>query len=132
MSDFATVDDVLEISGRNYTSSEQDRIETLLPLVSDALRYEAEKVGKNLDDMITESPPYASVVKLVTIDVVIRAMRQSFEGEPLAQETQSALGYSWQGSYAVSGGGIAASIMKNDLKRLGLRRQRYGMEGMFG
>ena len=47
MSDFATLADVLTLTGKVYTSEEQERILNLLPLVSDALRYEAEKVGKD-------------------------------------------------------------------------------------
>lgn len=126
MSDFATVNDVVAISGINYTSAEQERIETLLPLICDTLRLEANKVGKDLDEM-AEDPSYASVLKLVTCDVVIRAMRQAQTGDPLSQESQSANGYSWSGTYAIPGGGIASAIMNNDLKRLGLRRQKYGV-----
>ena len=132
MSEFATLADVIAVTGKTYTSTEQDRITTLLPIVSDALRYEAEKVGKDLDVMIEESATYASVVKLVTIDVVVRAMRQSADGEPLTQESQAAIGYSWSGTYAIPGGGIANCIMRNDLKRLGLKRQRYGVIEMYG
>ena len=126
MSSFATLADVILLTGKTYTAEEQERITALLPLVSDALRYEADKVGKNLDDMVYENPTYESVVKVVTVDIVGRVMRQSMSGEPLSQESQSAMGYSWSGTYAVPGGGIAGSIMRNDLKRLGLRRQQYG------
>ena len=63
----------------------------------------------------------------MTVDIVARVLRQSQNGEPLAQESQSALGYTWSGTYAIPGGGIAGAIMKNDLKRLGLRRQQYGV-----
>lgn len=132
MSDFATLADVIALSGKSYTSTEQERIEILLPIVSDALRYEADKVGKDLDVMVGESESYASVVKLVTIDVTVRAMRQSSDGEPMTQESQSAIGYSWSGTYAIPGGGIANCIMRNDLKRLGLRRQRYGVIDFYG
>lgn len=127
MSAFATLDDVIALSGVAYTTEDQERIEELLPLVSDTLRYEAVKVGKDLDEMIAANEAYASVVKLVTVDVVVRALRQSMDTEPMSQESQSALGYSWSGTYAIPGGGIAAAIMRNDLKRLGLRRQRYGV-----
>lgn len=129
MSAFATLADVDLLTGRTYTAEEQERITALLPLVSDALRYEAVKYGKNLDEMIDEddSGAYGNVVKLVTVDVVTRVMRQSNDGEPMSQESQSALGYSWSGTYAIPGGGIAAAIMRNDLKRLGLRRQQYGV-----
>lgn len=126
MSDFATLVDVISLSGRTFTSDEQERITALLPLVSDALRYEAEKVGKDLDEMAEDST-YASVVKLVTVDVVMRVMRQSMESEPMSQMSQSAMGYSISGTYAIPGGGIAQSIMRNDLKRLGLRRQSMGV-----
>ena len=126
MADFATLNDVIAISGATYTTAEQERITTLLPLVSDALRFEADKVGKDLDAM-AEDTVYANTLKLVTCDIVIRAMRQSSTGEPMSQESQAALGYSWSGTYAIPGGGIAQAIMKNDLKRLGLRRQRMGV-----
>ena len=126
MSDFATLADVISITGKAYTADEQERITTLLPLVSDALRFEAEKVGKDLDAMVAAGESYASVVKLVTVDVTGRAMRQSMDGEPMSQESQAAIGYSWSGTYAIPGGGVASCIMRNDLKRLGLRRQQYG------
>lgn len=132
MSDFATLADVIALSGKTYTSDELDRIGLLLPLISDLLREEAVKVGKNLDEMVAASESYASVVKLVTVDVVIRAMRQSTDGEPMVQETQSAINYSWSGTYAIPGGGLANAIMKNDLKRLGLRRQKYGVIEFYG
>lgn len=131
MSAFATVNDVIQLSGRTFTAAEQERISALLPLVSDTLRFEADKVGKDLDAMVAASTSYASVAKLVTVDVVIRVMRQSFDGDPMSQESQSGLGYSWSGTYAVAGGGIAAAILRNDLKRLGLRRQRYGLETFY-
>ena len=127
MSDFATLTDVVVLSGKEYTSKESDRVEALLELVSDALRVEAKKVGKDLDEMVDADPAYASVVKLVTVDVVARVMRQSMDGEPMSQESQSGLGYSWSGTYAVPGGGISGAIMRNDLKRLGLRRQQIGV-----
>ena len=126
MSGFVTLADVTALSGKTYTTAEQERITALIPLVSDALRYEAAKVGKNLDDMAANDSAYRSVVELVTVDVVIRAVRQTLDGTPMTQESQSALGYTWSGTYAIPGGGIASAIMRNDLKRLGLRKQRYG------
>lgn len=123
---FATLAEVEALTGKTYTANEQARIEVLLPMVSDALRYEAEKVGKDLDAMAESSATYASVVKLVTVDIVVRVLRQSQDGEPMTQESQGALGYTWSGTYAIPGGGIAAAIMRNDLKRLGLRRQQIG------
>lgn len=128
MSAFATVEDVTTL-WRPLTTAEQERAEALLPLISDALRQEARKVGKDLDDMITEDADgsFESTVKLVTVDILGRVLRQSTQDEPMTQESQSALGYSWSGTFAIPGGGIAAAIMRNDLNRLGLRRQRLGM-----
>ena len=70
MSDFATLADVQTLTGKTYSEAEQGRINALLPLVSDALRYEAEKVGKSIEAMIASSGSYASVVKVVTVDIV--------------------------------------------------------------
>lgn len=127
MSDFATLADVLSIEGVTYTTAEQDRVNTLLPLVSDMIRTAGSSVGMDIDALVQEDPAYASVVKLVTCDVVARVMRQSMTGDPMSQESQSALGYSWSGTYAVPGGGVAMSLMRNELKALGIRRQRYGV-----
>lgn len=122
---FATVNDITTL-WRPLTASEQTRAEALLPLVSDELRTLAYQVGKDIDQMIQKSEPYASVVKVVTVDVVSRVLRQNTEGDAMTQESQSAMGYSWSGTYAVPGGGIANAIMKNDLKKLGLAIQTIG------
>lgn len=127
MSAFATLADVQTLTGKAFTEAEQGRITVLLPMVSDALCWEAERVGQNLQQMIYENDALANVAKMVTVDIVVRVLRQSQEGEPMTQETQSALGYSWSGTYAVPGGGISGAIMRNDLKRLGIRRQRFGV-----
>lgn len=126
MSDFATLQDVIDSYG-SLSPGQQERVTTLLSDVSDALRYEAKKVGKDLDDMIEAEPTLTSVAKMVTVDVIERILRQDKSGEPMSQESQSAMGYSWSGTYAIPGGGAANAIMNNDLKRLGLRRQRYGV-----
>ena len=123
---FATVEDIQKL-WRPLTSSEQEKAENLLPLVSDELRVLAKDVGKDLDAMVAADEANASVVKIVTCDVTVRVLRQSTEGEAMTQESQSGLGYSWQGTYAVAGGGIANSILNNDLKKLGLRKQQMGV-----
>ena len=129
---YITLSEFLEISGGTYTTAEQTRISALIPMVCDALRYEADKVGKDLDAMIADDDNFESVVQLVCTDVIVRAMSLNTDTEPMSQESQSALGYSWSGTYAVPGGGIANCIMRNDLKRLGLKRQRYGVIEWYG
>ena len=123
---FATVQDIQNL-WRPLTADEQQRAEYLLPLVSDELRVLANNVDKDLDARAAEDSAYASVLKIVTVDVTCRVLRQSTEGDAMSQESQSALGYSWSGTYAVAGGGIANAILKNDLKKLGLLRQQLGV-----
>ena len=123
---YATLADVIAISGATYTAEQQERITTLLPLISDLIRSEGEAVGKNIDEAIVTDTAYASVVKMVTVDVVARILRQSTTGEPMSQESESALGYTWSGTYAIPGGGAAMSLMNNERKMLGLIRQKWG------
>lgn len=123
---FATVTDISTL-WRPLTAAEQTRAEALLPLVSNEIRVIASRVGKDIDAMIAASAAYADVVKIVTVDVVSRILRQSTDGDAMTQESQSALGYSWSGTYAVPGGGIANAIMKNDLRKLGLLNQTIGV-----
>lgn len=131
MSDFITAQDVIDL-WRPLTADEVTRVNKLIPELCNALRYEAVKVGKNMDEMVAASAEYASVVKLVSVDIVGRVLRQSTDGDPMTQESQSALGYTWSGTYAIAGGGIAQAIMRNDLKRLGLKRQDYGVIEYYG
>lgn len=124
---FATVHDI-EVFYRPLTQSEQSRAEAMLPSLSDELRIIAKNVGKNLDALVAADEAYANTVKTVLVDIVFRALRQNTEGDAMTQESISAIGYSWQGTYATPGGGISNAIMRNDLKRLGLARQQYGSE----
>jgi len=129
MDAFATIED-LETLWRPLKDSEKERAVALLEVVSDSLRVEAKKVNKNLDALIDESVSYASVVKSVVVDVTARTLMTSTEGEPMTQTAESALGYSWSGSYLVPGGGLF--IKNSELSRLGFRRQRYGVINFYG
>ena len=124
---FATVSDI-ETLWRPLTSEEQSRADALLPLVSDEIRVLGKNVGKDIDKEVASDSAYESVVKIVTVDVVSRILRQSTQGDAMTQEAQSGLGYSWSGTYAVPGGGIANAILRNDLKKLGLLKQQMGSE----
>ena len=124
MSEFATLQDVLTLTGTDYTTQQQERISALIPVVSDLIERKGREVGKNVHKEMAIDSAYASVVKLVTVDVVARVMRQSMDGEPLSQESQGALGYSWSGTYAIPGGGIAMSLMNNEMKLLGFKQQK--------
>lgn len=126
--EFATVED-LNILWRPIEDDEKERVNTLLSLVSDCLRVEANKVGRNLDEMISKTPALASVAKSVTVDVVRRYMNDNEDGVPMSQMSQSAGGYTVSGTYLVPGGGLF--IKKNELARLGLRRQRFGVIDLY-
>lgn len=127
----ASVNDVNTI-WKHLSNAEQEQVEALLPIVSDSLRQEAKRVGKDLDEMIAKGEILPNVVKSVVVDVISRYLDQlsSDNASTLSQESQSALGYSWSGTYVNTGGGM--SILKKDLKRLGLTRQRFGMVDLYG
>ena len=129
MTSYASIADLSDL-WRDLKSSETERAEKLLEIVSDSLRYEATKVGKNLDEMIAENPALATVAKSVTIDVTARALMTSTDTEPLTQISQSALGYAVTGTYLVPGGGLF--IKKSELARLGLKRQTVGVMDIYG
>lgn len=129
MDSFATVEDI-ELLWRELNLDETQKAESLLPVVSDSLRYEAQKVGKNLDDMLAEDKALKNVAKSVTVDVVARALMTSTNSEPMEQMSQSALGYSVSGTFLVPGGGLF--IKKSELARLGLRRQKCGVVNLYG
>lgn len=120
---YATIEDVTQLF-RELTLTEQKKANALLPIVEDALRVEAKRVGKDLDVMIQEEASFANVVKSVVVDIVARTLRENTEDEPMTQVSQSALGYSVSGTYLVPGGGLF--IKRSELARLGLKRQRYG------
>ena len=128
MSAFATTQDLIDL-WRPLTREEEDRAENLLIIVSDELRLRANDVGKDLDEMIEATPALANVAKSVTCDVVARMLMTSTDQEPTTQFSQSALGYSVSGTYLVPGGGLF--IKKNELARLGLKRQKIGGISMF-
>lgn len=127
--DFATIEDVKTLF-RVLTTEEQTRAEALLPIVCDRLRVEAEKVGKDLDAMITASPSLANVAKMVTVDIVARTLMTSTTAEPMTQVSESAMGYSMSGTFLNPGGGLF--VKDTELAQLGLKRQRYGVLDLWG
>ncbi|HHX3309151.1 TPA: phage Gp19/Gp15/Gp42 family protein [Streptococcus pyogenes] len=129
MGNFATTDDVI-LLWRPLSVDELKRANALLKVVSDTLRMEADKVGKDLDKTMVDKPYFVNVIKSVTVDIVARTLMTSTQGEPMSQESQSALGYTWSGTYLVPGGGLF--IKDNELKRFGLKKQRYGGIELYG
>ena len=88
-SDFATVEDIVHLK-RTLTASEQERAGYLLPIVSDAIRFEARKVGKDADALVAEDTVFASIAKAVTVDVVMRELNTPGTQLPATQYAESA------------------------------------------
>lgn len=124
MANYATLQDVISL-WRPLSADETTKANLLLTIVSDCLRYEAEKVNKNLDTMVSADSALANVAKSVTVDVVRRYINDnSTDTVSMSQMSQSAGGYSISGTFLAAGGGLF--IKKSELQRLGLRRQRLG------
>lgn len=124
MDNFADIEDVTKLF-RKLTPEETEKANELLSVVSDSIRQEAKKVGKDIDKMLESGQLLENVVKSVTVDVIARALMTSTDSEPMSQMSQSALGYTVSGTYLVPGGGLF--IKRSELARLGLRRQRCGV-----
>lgn len=122
-SDFATVSDIQALK-RTLTAAEQERASALLPVVSDIIRYEANKVGKDADALVDADPVFASVVKAVTVDVVMRELNTPGSQLPATQLAESAGGVSL--SYSLPNGSGRIALWPTDLKSLGFRRQQIG------
>ena len=128
---YATVQDVIDLY-RPLTPAEEAKTTQLLPVISDRLRYEAEKVRMDLDAKVAASAVFANVARSVTVDIVARAlMTPTDSGDlgPMTQISQSAGGYSASGTFLNPGGGLF--IKNSELSALGIRRQRYGGIGIY-
>lgn len=129
MAAFATVDD-LTLLKRKMTAEEQQRASEYLDMVSDFLRVEANKVGKDLDEMVSVNAFLGSVARSVAIESVTRALNTPADQEPISQMSQTAGPFSASATYLVPGGGLY--VMRRELAQLGLRRQRMGALDIYG
>jgi len=123
MADYATVADIQSMK-RTLSAAEQERAASLIPVVCDIIRYEAEKVGKDFDTMISESPYLASVAKAVTVDVVMRELNTPGTQLPATSYQEAAGGVSQ--SYSLPNASGRVALWPSDLKALGLKRQQIG------
>ena len=120
---YTRVDDVSKLF-RNLTNEESERAAELIPVIESSIRLEADNVGKDLEEFLKDEN-YKNVFKSVVVDVVGRTLMTSTDQEPMTQSSESALGYSWSGTFLVPGGGLF--IKRSELAKLGLRKQRYGV-----
>lgn len=123
MANYATLNDI-QILKRALTASEQARATDLLPIVSDIIRYEARKVGKDADALVNDDPAFANVVRAVTVDVVMRELNTPGTQLPATQYAEAAGGVSL--SYSIPNASGRIALWPTDLKALGFRRQQIG------
>lgn len=118
-----SIDDLIKLF-RPLQADEVEKANSLIETVISDLKVKAKKVYMDLDELSKDND-YHNVLKSVVCDIVGRALMTSTDQEPMVQSSESALGYSWSGTFLVPGGGL---FIKNDeLKRLGLLKQRYGV-----
>lgn len=128
--EYATLEDVTKL-GRKFTADELEKAEALLPIASAKLSVAAKEYGKCLDIMIADDPELALVAKEIIVKSVIRAIDCSADNSPPAvQASQAAMGYSVSMTYLNSGQSLY--FLKNELKELGIIRQRWGAMEVYG
>lgn len=121
MSDYATIQDVINLK-RSLTSEEQTRAGYLIPIISNLIRVEAQRTGRDYDQMIAETPILADVAKSVTCDVVIREINTPGTQLPATSYSEGAGGVTQ--SYTLPNSSGAIKLWPSDLKALGLRVQK--------
>ena len=127
MENFATVEDVMNLYGP-LNADQIAKVEQLLTYTSSYFRSLAKEYDRDLNQEVINDEDMKNNAKLATCNVVIRELDKG--NSSLSQESQSALGYTWSGTYVNTGGGL--SILNKDLKLLGLNRQRIGMVDIYG
>lgn len=121
---YATFEDVQTL-GRTLTVQEQEKVPQLLEIASALLRSEAKKRRYDLDKMISADPDKGLIAKILTVNAVVRSLNAAQDSDPaVAQGSQSALGYTVSYTYVNAGQDIY--FLRNELKELGILRQRYG------
>lgn len=127
--DYATISD-LENLWRTMTETEKTKAEQLISEASSRIRLKAKAQGKNFDDLYTADEDIKAVVTGLVCTVVKNAMNVSTDNEAMTQESQSAGGYTWSGTFFNPSGGI--KFTKADWKSIGLGQQTFGGLDIYG
>ena len=126
---YATVSDIT-VLGRSLTASEQQAAEVLLEQASAKLRLIAKKYGSDIDQLIASDEDYGDAVKNIVVQSTIRALGAvSNSGPALSQGSETNGSYSIQMTYLNAGQSLY--FLRNELKDLGILRQRYGITTMY-
>lgn len=130
MNNYAYVADILDF-GRPITAQEQDIAENFISAACAKLRTIAKRYGVDIDVRVTADADYAAVVRETIVKSVIRALDSAADNSPPAvQASQAAMGYSVSMTYLNSGQSLY--FLKNELKDLGILRQRWGALEVYG
>lgn len=122
---YASIEDYEKVYNIVLNNEQQKRLLILIELASSLLREEANKRKINLSAVINSSDDKANVAKMVVLACVHRVMaKDDGQDMPLEQFSQSALGYTFSGTYVNPGDDLY--FLKNELKRMGIIKQRYG------
>ena len=121
MSDYATIQDVINLK-RSLTSEEQTRAGYLIPIISNLIRVEAQRTGRDYDQMIVDTPILADVAKSVTCDVVVREINTPGTQLPATSYSEGAGGVTQ--SYTLPNSSGAIKLWPSDMKALGLKVQK--------
>lgn len=125
---YLSIDELMTL-WRPLKQDEMERARALIDKVEANLKVEAKRANKDIDELVKDKD-YLDLYKSIVCDIVARNLMTSTDQEPMVQSSESALGYSWSGTYLVPGGGLF--IKKDELKRLGLRTQKYGVIDFYG
>lgn len=126
---YASVADVALL--RPLTAQEQEQTPVLLENASAKLRLLAKKYDRDLDALIAADEDYGTAVKAVVVQAVIRALNSITDNTPPAvQSSQAAMGYSLSMTWLNSGQSLY--FLKNELKDLGIMRQRFSVMEVYG
>jgi hypothetical protein len=125
---YLSIDELMTL-WRPLKQDEIERARALIDKVEANLKVEAKRANKDIDELVKDKD-YLDLYKSIVCDVVARNLMTSTDQEPMIQSAESALGYSFSGTYLVPGGGLF--IKKDELKRLGLRTQKYGVIDFYG
>lgn len=122
---YASVEDYEKVYNTALNNDQHKRLLMLIELASSLLREEANKRSMNLSAVISSSDDKANVAKMVVLACVHRVMSKDDDQDmPLEQFSQSALGYTFSGTYVNPGDDLY--YLRNELKRMGIIKQRYG------
>lgn len=126
---YADICDIVAI-GRSLTNQQNEAAAVLLEQASAKLRLTAKKFGKDIDVLIAADEDFALAVKAVIVQAVCRALDNMGSSINVQQGTESIGVYSRTMTYLNAGQSLY--FLRNELKELGLMRQRYGMLDVFG